>query len=259
MVSFNWDSDNIKTHLHTNMNQVNFDLTHNHIADLLKPERGVAVITPSGDIKGLLQTLLDDTRQFDFTQSLQTTSTGVVQNFKAFGEFEPTSVWFKLTDQISKSLQEDFDRLGYAHLFQTPLDLHDPTLQFYPQSKPEDQFALSPHRDQSGFVNLVVVMLIKGPSSFFICKDRDGTTPIEPVAIEAKPGDITVMRAGNFGYRLAKKLLRPCHFVSRIEDPQGRLSLAFRQLSSDKARVQKLECFFGKKFTQGNPEAAHKK
>ncbi len=224
---------------------VTYKLNRQNVEELLQPERGVTVISPQGDITGLLATLCAHVPMSTFTDSLASTSTGVVQNFKAFGDFETNGMWRKLGGQISESLHKDFEHLGYKQLFKTPLSLDDLTLQYYPQSKPGEQYALSPHRDQSGFINLVVVLLVYGPSTFFICKDRDGTTPIDPLEIDSIPGDLVIMRAGSFG---DGSLKRPCHFVGRVEDSKGRLTFALRQITDDKTRIQKLECFFGRKF-----------
>ncbi len=226
---------------------ISYALTPKHIVELVEPNRGVTVISPVGEIEKLLSQLSQQASTFGFTQSLASTTTGVVQNFQAFSDFAPGSVWKELGERISTSLCNGFEQLGHSKLFRTSLNLDDLTLQYYPPSKPKDDYALSPHRDQSGFINLVVVLLVYGPSTFFICKDREGTKPIEPLEIRANPGDLMVMRAGEFGDNLS----RPCHFVGRVNDPKGRLTLALRQITDDRTRVQKLECFFGRKFGPG--------
>jgi len=227
---------------------IDYSLTQAHLDELLMPNRGLTVISPTGSIQRVLSQFREEAKKFGFSESLAYTSTGVSQNFQAFSDFKADDEWISFGLHISESLRLGFERLGHSHLFKMPLALSDLTLQFYPQSKPDDQFALSAHRDQSGFINLVVVLLIEGPSTFFICRDRIGTTPIEPVEIEAVPGDLMVMRAGDFGDNLP----RPCHFVGRVENPQGRLTLALRQISNDPARVKKLEHFFGRKFGSGS-------
>ncbi len=230
------------------LGKVSYTLTAAHINELVRPECGAAVITPTGNIAELVAQLYKESREFKFTNSQAETTTGVVQNFSAFSNFKRRSIWKQLGSKISQSLRDGFEKLGQSSLFQKPLALDDLTLQYYPQSKPGDHYALSAHRDQSGFINLVVVLLIHGPSTFYICKDREGTTPIEPKEIPAVPGDLIVMRAGSFG----DNLRRPCHYVGRIENPEGRLSFALRQLTDDKAKIQKLECFFGRKFGPGS-------
>jgi len=227
---------------------ISYSVRPEHVTALTDPALGVAVITPVGCPSQLLQRLVSEAVSFNFSDSLAATTTGVIQNFKAYSDFGPASTWRQVGNQISQSLTKGFEHVGYSHLFSTPLSLDDLTLQYYPQSTPEDLYALSAHRDQSGFVNLVVVLLVSGPSSFFICKDRQGTTPIEPREIQARPGDLIVMRAGGFGGNLT----RPCHYVGRVEDSKGRLTLALRQITDDATRVKKLECFFGRSYAPGS-------
>ncbi|MCF7865331.1 MAG: hypothetical protein K9M11_02390 [Candidatus Pacebacteria bacterium] len=227
------------------ISKLRFDLTASNVEELLNPNQGVTVIKPQGDIAKLLEELRKQAPTFNFVNSLAVTTTNVKQNFKAFGDFQDGDIWTQLGKVVSGTLRDGFEKLGYADVFQQPLALDDLTLQYYPQSKPEDLFALSPHRDQSGFINLVVVFLVYGPSAFFICKDREGTTPIEPQEIQSNPGDIVVMRAGGFNKDTS---LRPCHFVGRVENSEGRLTLALRQITDDKTKLQKLECFFDQKF-----------
>lgn len=227
---------------------IDYVLTKGHLDELLIPDRGIAVISPIGNIQSFLSQLQKEAKGLGFSDSDASTSTGVNQNFQAFSDFERDSEWSAFSRQISESLRLGFEELGYSHLFKTSLNVSDLTLQYYPQSKTEDKYALSAHRDQSGFINLVAILLIHGPSAFFICKDREGTTPIDPVEIKAMPGDLIVMRGGNFGDNLS----RPCHFVGRVEDPQGRLTLSLRQISNDPAQVEKLERFFGRKFGSGS-------
>jgi hypothetical protein len=222
----------------------NYVPTIKHIKALTDLNCGAAVISPSEDPKELLTKLEKEIEKFDFVPSVATTRSGVIQKFEAFADFAPESIWAKIGQEISENLRSGFESLRYASLFATPLDVSDLTLQYYPQSKPEDSYALSAHRDQSGFLNLVVVLLVRGSSAFFICKDRVGTTPIEPVEIKANIGDLIILRAGGFGGGLP----RPCHFVGRIENPEGRVSFALRQVTKDADQVKKLEIFFGKKF-----------
>ena len=227
------------------MTNVTYTLTKRNAEELLRPEYGVTVISPSGDITNLLQELVKEVPLLEFSPSLAHTTSGVNQNFNAFSDFESESIWTRLGKEISESLSKGFQNLGLSDVFKTPLKLDDLTLQYYPQSKPDEPYALSPHRDQSGFVNLVAVLLVYGPSTFFICKDRNGTTPIEPKEIHSKPGDLVILRAGQL---VDESLVRPCHFVGRVEDPKGRLTFALRQITDDKSKVKKLECFFGKDF-----------
>lgn len=232
--------------MNTILNSVSYEFTEHNLSEILDPDRGVTVVSPSGNVQELLGELLADAEKFNYAPAQAITTSGVFQKFTAFSDFPQEGLWFELGKKVSESLRLGFGKLGRSDVFATPLDLTDLTLQYYPKSAPEEEYALSAHRDQSGFVNLVVVMLLKGPSAFSICKDRKGSVPIEPRAILAKPGDLNVMRAGAF----AGGMTRPCHFVGRVDDECGRLSLAFRQISQDKNRIEKLESFFGRNYKQ---------
>lgn len=226
------------------INDVDYELEERNIKDLINPNKGVTTISPSGNIYKLLKTLKLDFSELIFVPSQKETNTGVIQNFSVFGNFDENSIWSKLGNKISNSLFHGFCKLNYPDLLARPLKFNELTLQHYPQSKSDDEYAISPHRDQSGFINLVVIMLVFGPSSFFICKDRKGTTTIDPEEIFAYPGDLIVMRGGLFGHHLT----RPCHFVRRVDDTKGRLTLSLRQITDDQAVVKKMEGFFNRKF-----------
>jgi hypothetical protein len=97
-----------------------------------------------------------------------------------------------------------------------PVAFNDRVVQRYPRGP----VGISPHRDRSCYVALVVNLVIAGHGRFYICPDRSFAGARE---IPAEPGDALLMRAPGFGGRDA----RPFHAVGEIT--AERLVLGLRQ------------------------------
>lgn len=204
-------------------------------------EQGVTIISPQGINEAFLRELREDAAKQTYHSAMAHTPTSVTQNFGSCGDFEEGSIWKELAFDISKQLGSEFDRAGKSNMFaERPLHFTDLALQKYPQSAPGEKFGISPHRDQSGFVNLVAVLLISGPSAFFICKDKTGAGASDVVA---SPGDLILMRGGGYGGNLP----RPFHFIGKINDPYGRLSFGLRQVTSNAEEAAKIRDVFDPK------------
>lgn len=215
------------------------ELTTKHICDLLDPDLGATTARIEGPTNALLAELTTLSRGLLYSPAKQLV-TGVSQNFLRVDKFEHEDLWHKLANKIAAELSENFFLLNRQKLLSSKLHFDDLALQHYPQSGPDDVYGISPHRDQSGFVNLVVVLLIYGPASFYICKDKSGAGAVE---IKAKPGDLIIMRGGEFGKGIGE-FSRPCHFVGRVDDCRGRLSFGMRQVTQDPVGAERLRSIY---------------
>ncbi len=217
------------------------DIGEDHIQDLLNPDLGATVATLNGHVDELIQKLSRLSRNLQFTPA-RTTATEVEQNFSSFGKFSPRSLWNHLAVRLAEKIEDKFGEnvIGWNKL-NGKLDFTDLALQYYPPSSADTNYGISPHRDHSGFINLVVVLLIQGPASFFICKDRSGKDARE---LRASPGDLIIMRGGGFGGSLSDTLPRPYHFIGRIDYSKGRLSFGMRQVTSDPVEATRLRAVF---------------
>ncbi|MES3004836.1 MAG: hypothetical protein V4690_01835 [Patescibacteria group bacterium] len=220
-------NDDIPKRLSLSFNATNLN-------DLLDPEVGATVVPICRGRRTILQKARSLTKDVDFRPVMSQTPTGVAQNFQTFSGFENGDYWTRLACYISNKLGDEFEKHNSGSLFfNSRLFFTDLSLQKYGQSKKSDEFGISPHRDQSAFVNLVVILLISGPSSFFICQDKQGNERRE---ILAKPGDLILMRGGDFRCNLT----RPYHFVGKVKDPNGRVSFSMRQVTDNPEEALKL-------------------
>ncbi len=207
-----------------------------NISELLDPNRGVTTtsireMTPTllGDLCRQAATLMYEPAKHVVTQ--------VEQNFFGCSEFAEASIWRHMANQLADGLEHAFRRHGKLDLLTPPLRFTDMALQEYPETVGDKKFGIGPHRDQSAFINLVVVLLLRGPSAFFICKDKSMADSVE---IPAKPGELIIMRGGGFA---GGSLSRPCHYVGPI-DTRGRLSFGMRQVPNDPAAAEQIRKLF---------------
>ncbi len=216
------------------------DIGEEHIQDLLNSDLGATVVTLNGHVDELIRKLSRLSRNLHFTPA-STTATQVEQNFSSCGKFSARSIWNHLAVRIAEKIEDKFGEnvIGWNKLH-GKLDFTDLAVQCYPPSPSGVDYGISPHRDHGGFINLVVVLLIQGPASFFICKDRSGKDARE---LRASPGDLIIMRGGGFGNQ-SNPLPRPYHFIGRIDHPKGRLTFGMRQLTSDPVEAVRLRAVF---------------
>jgi hypothetical protein len=205
---------------------------------LAAEHQGATVIPVQGMTEAYLRELRSDAAKQEYHGAMTNTPTGVTQNFVSCSEFEDGSLWKELGFEISKQLGREYENSGQSQMFsERPLLFSDLALQKYVPSSEGSKYGISPHRDQSGFVNLVAVLLISGPSAFFICRDKGGGGAADVVA---RPGDLILMRGGGYG----RDLPRPFHFVGKIDDPYGRLSFGMRQVTSNGEIAAKIRNVF---------------
>ena len=213
---------------------MNITLLGHHFLQLAAEEQGVAVVPIEGMNENKLRELRTDAAKQEYRPAISTTITEVKQNFSCCNEFELGSLWKDVAFTIGAQLMSEYSRTGQSSMIDGPLFFTDLSLQKYPATDPSVRFGISPHRDQSAFINLVAILLISGPSSFCVCSDKSGRGASD---VMARPGDLILMRGGGYG---GGKLSRPYHFVGPIYDPYGRLTFGMRQLTSDVAEAAKV-------------------
>ena len=75
------------------------------------------------------------------------------------------------------------------------------------------EVGITPHRDRTGYRNLVCLFVLEGQGRFYVCNDRQGRGARE---IPHAPGDVLLMRAPGF----QRSAERPFHFVRDIQSPR---------------------------------------
>ncbi len=170
--------------------------------------------------KGEVTRLNEEAKTFHFTQRHDAPS-GVVQNFSAVDQFSDSSYFITVAGVVSGMLNYIFAKYS---LFSEPINFTDLSLQRYPVSAPDCQYAISPHRDDNRSINLVAVILLGGQAPFYICDGRDGeNSELIPVKI----GEMILMRGQDFGKPRKVDLKRPMHYVGRVT--KERLTFGLRQ------------------------------
>lgn len=219
------------------MNQFTTSLDVRQIEELLDPDRGVTTATIQQMTPDLVAELCHLAEGLVY-EPAKNVVTKVEQNFRGCSEFADGSVWKNIAAQLEGGLESSFrchNRLGL--LATTPLSFTDLALQYYPETRGDQKCGIGIHRDQSDFINLVVVLLLHGDANFYICQDRKGN---DAVKIDAEPGQLIVMRGGGFA---GGNLSRPLHYVGPI-DARGRLSFGLRQVPSDPAAMERIRALF---------------
>lgn len=114
-----------------------------------------------------------------------------------------------LTDKLSGLVERE-------KLFRVPLYFNELSLQRYEIGSQ----GITPHLDSKGSINLICIFTLTGLCRFCVCRDRQGSNPIE---LDASPGTVILLRAPGFLHSDA----RPFHFLTDIQGP--RISLGLRQ------------------------------
>ncbi|MDA2927966.1 hypothetical protein MYX78_12185 [Acidobacteria bacterium AH-259-G07] len=146
----------------------------------------------------------------------------------AFQEFD----YFHLGEADQKRVKGDFKamyrlREGYADLcsalskraqFSTAGHPNSITVQRYW----ERSLGITPHRDESKYINLISIFILEGEAPFFVCSDRQKS---QCTQLPALPEDLILLRTPR---NPEEKRLRPIHCVGRVT--QERYSVTFRQI-----------------------------
>jgi hypothetical protein len=164
--------------------------------------------------------LITETKSLEFAQRHNAPS-GVIQNFSAVDSFDGSSPFIRIAGVLSGMLNRVFDKYN---LFPEPINFTDLSLQRYPVSTSDCQYAISPHRDHRNSINLVAVIVLAGSAPFYVCENRMGdNTRLIPV----KTGEMILMRGHRFGEPRSRTFERPFHYVGRVT--QERLTFGLRQ------------------------------
>lgn len=119
-------------------------------------------------------------------------------------------------ESIFRALAEEFQKLwdgllkdAPANPFEGRLVFNDLMLQRYSIG----EVGITPHRDRTGYRNLVCLFILEGRGRFYVCDDRAGRGARE---IPHDAGDVLLMRAPGF----RGSIERPFHFVRDIRSPR---------------------------------------
>ena len=168
--------------------------------------------------RGHRHELLDDARQHTYRRGRAEVGAGerlVRQGLDYCDSLWPDGRLSRLVGAVQAHLEQGFRRLP-DYPFATPLRLHEPMLQHYAAGS----IGITPHLDQAPYINLVVVIVLGGGGTFFVCADRRGRDLRE---IPAPPGDMILLRCPG----LAGARQRVFHGVRDID--ADRYSLGLRQ------------------------------
>lgn len=225
--------------LHSIINKLTYTCTEKNIRDLLDINVGVTVLRLNGDLSseelGELKAILVTENNEDMM--ISPVIGEVYQDFFQKQIFRNKLCIELLTRQIEKVIKEEIYRKN--NLVQdTSLTFDSVIMQYYPYIHSLRPFAIPPHIDHKGFVELVVILLIDGESLFYTAEDKSCRNER---LYEARAFDLIVMR----GYRFCGIEERPVHYVKKIQKDGGRITLGFRVLSKDRGHVKTLEETFG--------------
>jgi len=203
----------------------------NNLEDLMDIDIGVTVLSPKGDVANLLYEIK---KEIILDMNLSECVGEVYQDFKQKSKF----VNYILFDTLRERLEENMNNLFEL---ENKIKFDCVILQEYEYIENENKYAMPPHRDQKGFVNLVIVLLVEGESNFYIAKDKSG---LDEKYIDAKVGDLIVMR----GYDFMNIKERPIHYVGKIQKGKRRVTLGFRQFTKDEKDLENIKNVFNYKI-----------
>jgi hypothetical protein len=118
----------------------------------------------------------------------------------------PLSSVFRTFAREFQKIWDDFLAAASSNPFEGRLVFNDFMLQRYSVG----EVGITPHRDRTGYRNLVCLFILEGKGRFYVCDDRSGSGAREiPHAV----GDVLLMRAPGF----QGSSERPFHFVRDIQ------------------------------------------
>jgi len=168
-----------------------------HIDDLLNPSLGATAMAIDTNLVDDLQSLARESVS-GMTKAQAPT---LVSNYSYFClDPKKQSLWTEFSAQIASQLNHEIgsyidlpERIIFDDLYLTKYE--------------ESEMGVGPHRDVN-CKNFVVVLVLEGNPSFFICKDKDLSGS---VIFPAQAGDLMIMRAKTF-----LDLPAPLHYVGQI-------------------------------------------
>lgn len=132
----------------------------------------------------------------------------VRQRMEVCEHFPADSVFRSFTREF-QACWDDFLLGARCNPFEGRLVFNDLMLQRYSVG----EVGITPHRDRTGYRNLVCLFILEGKGRFYVCEDRAGAGARE---IAHAPGDVLLMRAPGF----QSSAERPFHFVRDIQSPR---------------------------------------
>lgn len=132
----------------------------------------------------------------------------VYQRMEVCDHFPQASGFRKLRDEFQSLWDASFAK-GPDYPFESPVQFNDLMLQRYAPG----EVGITPHRDRSGYRNVICLFVLAGRGCFGVCADRSGKNTRE---IPNAAGDIILTRAPGFLGSGA----RPFHFVRDIVEPR---------------------------------------
>lgn len=132
----------------------------------------------------------------------------VYQRMEVCDRFPGGSAFFDLRNSFQALWDESFAGIS-EYPFESPVEFNDLMLQRYAPG----EVGITPHRDRSGYRNVICLFVLAGRGRFGVCADRGGTHTRE---IRNEPGDVILTRAPGF----LRSDARPFHFVNDITEPR---------------------------------------
>jgi len=132
----------------------------------------------------------------------------VSQRMEVCEDFPADSIFRAFAREFQK-FWDDFLAEVPSNTFEGRLVFNDLMLQRYGVG----EVGITPHRDRTGYRNLVCLFVLEGKGRFYLCNDRAGNGARE---IRHAPGDVLLMRAP--GFRGSAE--RPFHYVRDIQSPR---------------------------------------
>lgn len=139
----------------------------------------------------------------------------VKEQLSSFDKFPLNSLFFKLRDDFTELLNYKLS-LATVRPFNTLISFNELVLQKYEKGS----IGITPHVDGLSYINLVIILILKGGGDFVICDNRDGSNPYY---LDKTPGNAIILRApGFFGSNK-----RPFHYLADIT--RERITFGLRQ------------------------------
>jgi hypothetical protein len=179
-----------------------------HILEALDDTGALAVPVLDDDIR---VTLLEAASACRFRPARPLVGNGerlVRQRMEVCEHFPADSIFRVLTEEFQK-LWDELLAGASANPFEGRLVFNDLMLQRYSIG----EVGITPHRDRTGYRNLVCLFILEGRGRFYVCDDRTGSGARE---IPHLAGDVLLMRAPGF----RGSVERPFHFVRDIQSPR---------------------------------------
>ena len=186
-----------------------FELSRLPVEDLVRDLDGYGAVSLRVLGKGYRQALLAEAGHASFRPARDSIGTGeriVLQRMEVCDTFPETSPFIELRNSFQSLWNASFsDVLPYP--FESPVEFNDLMLQRYTVG----ELGITPHRDRSGYRNVICLFVLEGRGGFFVCDDRNGHGERE---IPNDPGDVIITRAPGF----LDSDARPFHFVRDITE-----------------------------------------